>query len=192
MNLRDELPIWSYREVKVALSLGECMMIAESSIQFVNELRERRFDFFKDKFVSSINEADFCKSYEYFAQLQASNLDIQEIKSLEQRQKEKSEKLLDSSNESITDLDEDFFGFDLMNQINDIATQKIEISLELNPLVEALRVNEAYQREVNYRVNDEISMNESDDWIPPSNFEHGTDDEKEVWEDFKRSQNSRK
>ncbi len=192
MTLRDELLIWSYREVKVTLALGECMMIAESSIQFVSELRERRFDFFKDKFASSINDADLLKSCEYFAQLQASNLDIQKIKNLEQIQKEKSEKLLDSSNESITDLDEDFFGFDLMDQINDIASKKIEISLELNPLVEALRVNEAYQREVSYRVNEEASMYESDDWIPPSNFEHGTDDEKEVWEDFKRSQNSRK
>lgn len=192
MTLRDELPIWSYREVKVTLALGECMMIAESSIQFVNEFRERKFDFFKDKFASSINEGDFIKSYEYFTQLQASNLDIQQIKNLEQRQKEKSAKLLDSSNESITDLDEDLFGFELMNQISDIASKKIEISIELNPLVEALRVNEAYQREVNYRGNEETSMYESDDWIPPSNFEHGTDDEKEVWEDFKRSQNSRK
>lgn len=188
MNLRDELPIWSYREINVTLSLGECMMIAESSIQFVNELRERRFDYFKDKFASSINKGDFSKAYEYFYQLDATNLDIQEIKNLTKREKEKSTNLLDFSNESI----EDIFGFELANQISGIASKKIEISLELNPFVEALRVNEAYQREVNYRVNQETSMNESDDWIPPSNFEHGTDEEKEIWEDFKRSQNLRK
>jgi hypothetical protein len=192
MNLRDELPTWSYRDVKVTLSLGECMMIAVSSMQFANEVREERFDFFKAKFASSINKGDFSKSYEYFAQLETSNLDMQEIKNLKKREKENSEKLLDSSAESNADLDDDFFGFGLMNQISDIASKEIEISLELNALVEALRVNEVYKREVNFRENKEISLRESDDWIPPSNFEHGTDDEKEVWEDFKRSQNSRK
>jgi hypothetical protein len=192
MNLRDELPTWSYRDVKVTLSLGECMMIAVSSMQFANEVREERFDFFKAKFASSINKGDFSKSYEYFAQLETSNLDMQEIKNLNKREKENSEKLLDSSAESNADLDDDFFGFGLMNQISDIASKEIEISLELNALVEALRVNEVYKREVNFRENKEISLRESDDWIPPSNFEHGTDDEKEVWEDFKRSQNSRK
>ncbi len=168
------------------------MMIAVSSMQFANEVREERFDFFKAKFASSINKGDFSKSYEYFAQLETSNLDMQEIKNLKKREKENSEKLLDSSAESNADLDDDFFGFGLMNQISDIASKEIEISLELNALVEALRVNEVYKREVNFRENKEISLRESDDWIPPSNFEHGTDDEKEVWEDFKRSQNSRK
>lgn len=192
MNLRDELPTWSYRDVKVALSLGECMMIAASNMQFANEVKEKRFDFFKANFASSINKGDFSKSYEYFAQLETSNLDIQEIKNLKKRDKENSEKLLDSSAESNADLDDDFFGFGLMNQISDIASKEIEISLELNALVEALRVNEVYKREVNFRENKEISLRGSDDWIPPSNFEHGTDDEKEVWEDFKRSQNSRK
>jgi hypothetical protein len=192
MNLRDELPTWSYRDVKVTLSLGECMTIAVSSMQFANEVREERFDFFKAKFASSINKGDFSKSHEYFAQLETSNLEMQEIKNLIKREKENSEKLLDSSAESNADLDDDFFGFGLMNQISNIASKEIEISLELNALVEALRVNEVYKREVNFRENKEISLRESDDWIPPSNFEHGTDDEKEVWEDFKRSQNSRK
>lgn len=191
MNLKNELPTWSYRDVKVTLSLGECMMIAESNMQFANEVREEKFDFFKAKFASSINKGDFSKSYEYFSQLEKTNLEIHEIKILKEREKVKSEKLLDSSIESSTDLDDDFFGFGLMNQISDIASKEIELSLELNALVEALRVNEAYKREVNFRDNEEISLRESDDWTPPSNFEHGTDDEKEVWDDFKRSQNSR-
>lgn len=168
------------------------MMIAESNMQFINEVREERFDYFSTKFASSINKGDFIKSYEYFAQLDATNLDIQEIRNLKRREQEKNEKLLDPSTVSITDFDDDFLGFGLMNQISDIASRDIEISLELNALMETFRVNEAYKKEVNFRDNEEISSRELDDWTPPSNFENGTDDEKEVWEDFQRSQSSRK
>ena len=44
--------------------------------------------------------------------------------------------------------------------------------------------SEQYQQELNAQSDYADSMDFEDDWSPPDNFENGTDDEREIWEDF--------
>jgi hypothetical protein len=192
MNLRDELSEWSYREVTTTLSVGECNFLKESITQFINERKQEKNDYFKQNFSTSVNMSDLSRAFTYFIELEKDNDDFKVLKDLLEKKKKNSDGGFDTTIDISLEETDDFFGFELMNQIGEASSKRLTCNLALNSLVAALRVNEAYRREVNFRDSEEISLHESDDWIPPSNFEHGTDDEKEVWKNFQKSQNSRK
>lgn len=187
----DEMGIWHFREVKVTLSASECMLINDSIMQFHKEFSEKKHDVFREGFSEQVNLYDVPLAQEFFSQLIKSNANLRELKNLREKELKQNEDYL-SDPSSFSFDSEDPFGFGLSSQIGDVGNKAIEIEIALLPLVNALKICNAYKREMNYRDNQEISSHESDDWTPPSNFANGTDAEREIWEDFQRSQKSRK
>jgi hypothetical protein len=192
MNLRDELSEWSYRQVTATLSVGECMLLKESATQFIKEYREKKTDYFTQKFSSTVNISDLSCAYEFLIELEKNNDDLKELKNLQEKVQKNSQTAFDANNDFSFESSDDPFGFELMNQVGEASSKEVTFNLALNALVTVLRVSEAYKKEDNNRINEEASLHESNDWSPPSNFEHGTDDEKEIWEDFQSSQILRK
>lgn len=186
MNLSDELSKWRFKEITVNLYISECVTIYESIVQFIKEYRDNRRDFFRESFISQISIKDLSLAHEFFLKLKESNSEMQELANLKEEEKRRNENYsFDSFN------DEDPFGSELFKKMGEFSLKNATITIELLPLLTALRVSEAYTSELTYKNNQEASLLESNDWSPPSNFAHGTDIEKEIWEDFQRSQSSK-
>ena len=191
MNLRNEMSIWRYRKVTVALDVRECKLIHDSIRQFAKEYSEKKQEFFRESFSSQIVIEDASTALDFFEQLININADLQELISLVEKEKKSNESLWNEISEFSFE-SQDPFGFNLASQISDVGSKEISIEIALLPLVTALKISDVYEQEVNYRNNNQISSLEHDDWTPPSNFANGTDAEKEIWEDFQRSQKLRK
>ncbi len=184
---KDELSKWSGRIVVTTVSARECLFFIESITQLLEEMKEKKFDYFNAYFVSTLDESHLARTSGFFDELQEKIIDLKELKKLSEKGKQNSTNFVSSSLD-----DDDPFGLHLMEKMSEVGNKEFEIKLELSILVTVIRISSLYEKEVNHRLNENASSREMDDWYPPSNFEHGTDDEREIWEDFKKSQNSRK
>jgi hypothetical protein len=179
MNRDKELGNWAWRDIQIELTAYECVMIHASLDKFLKETSSQKSDFFNESFIKEIDKYEFSTTYDVFSELIKNDPNIQKlIKHLHDEETNKS-----STDGSL---------FSSFEDVSDIFNKGINLSIELRAIVIALKIHSKFESEDNYRTNNETSIFDSNDWSPPSTFANGTDDEREIWEDFQRSQNLRK
>ena len=187
MRNENELGNWANLNVQLKLSAHECVMIHESLYQFIKESKDSKSDYFKDEFTNTIDKHEFSIAHEIFNELIKEDAIIQ--KYLNNKSEDNSKINSSDSSDKVVDIGA---LFTLKDEEVEFMKHDINFNIKLRAIIVALKVHSKFSDENSLRVNESYANQEFNDWSPPSNFANGTDAEREIWEDFKVSQQSRK
>ena len=170
MTKAIDLDIYGYHDISINLTVREINDLYKSLIRLVHDIREKNYKIFAKSFIESIERRDIARAYDFFNEL------FQKDEAI------KKHLLLESAYENMDALEQ------LMNgdEYQASCSTLIDLKVELRILALAMHTRHLLHEMELLQLEEERDNSAIDDWVPPDNFEYGTDDEQEIWKDHRK------